>query len=325
MLQTDELIRKVKEVKISEAKLHFWKTKKLFANSQGSFIEQEIIESGGGISATSVKDGETGSRSYPGFLGGHYKTLGYEFIKSLNFPDNAERTAEEAVALLSAQGFPETTTTAIIDGPMVAIQVHETVGHPTELDRVFGTEVSLAGTSHLTPDKLGVFQFASPIVNITADATLAGGLGSFKYDDEGIPAQRTHLIKDGIFCGYLTSRETAGLIGQKSNGTMRAMGWSNIPLIRMTNINLEPGDWSGHHHWKLEDLIADTDDGVFVASPTMPSIDDKRLNYHISTEVGWRIKNGKLTEMIKRPCLSGISYEIWRACDAICGKDDWEI
>ncbi|MBI4723148.1 MAG: TldD/PmbA family protein, partial [Candidatus Stahlbacteria bacterium] len=193
------------------------------------------------------------------------------------------------------------------------------VGHPTELDRVFGTEVSCAGTSHLTPDKLDKFCFGSPIVTITADATLPGGLGSFGYDDEGIPAQRSYIIKDGVFSGYLTSRETAPLIGQKSNGTMRAAGWSNIPLIRMTNINLEPGNW------KLDDLIADTDDGVYICSPTMPSIDDKRLNYHIGSEVGWRIKNGKLTEIIKRPSYTGISYEIWQNCDAICGKEEWEL
>lgn len=319
LLQADEIMRKVKGIMISEAVLNFGKFKKLFASSEGSLIEQEIVESGGNISAISVKNGETGTRSYPGFLGGHYKTMGYEFIKSLKFLDNAERVAEEAVALLSAPELSEITTTVIADGPTVAIQIHETVGHPTELDRVFGTEVSLAGTSHLTPDKLGKFQLGSPIVNILADATLPGGLGSFGYDDEGTPAQRTYLVKEGVFSGYLTSRETAPLIGCKTNGTMRADGWSNIPLIRMTNINLEPGDW------KLEDLIADTDDGIYICSPTMPSIDDKRLNYHISTEVGWRIKNGKLTEMIKRPNYSGISYEIWRNCDAICHKKEWEI
>ena len=319
LLKADGEMRKVKGVKIAESKLNFWKTSKLFASTEGSIIEQVITESGGGMTATAVKNGETGSRTYPGFLGGHYKTMGYELVDSLAFPENAGRIAEEAVALLSAPEIEETTTTVIVDGPMVAIQIHETVGHPTELDRVFGTEVSLAGTSHLTPDKMGKFQFASGIVNITADATLPGGLGSFGYDDEGIPAQKSYLIKDGVFCGYLTSRETGPLIGQKSNGAMRATGWGHIPLIRMTNINLEPGDW------KLEDLIADTDEGIFIVSPTAPSIDDKRLNYHVSTEVGWRIKNGKLTEMVKRPSYSGISYEMWRECDAICCQEEWEM
>lgn len=317
LIQADEIMRKVKGIKVAESGLNFQKTNKLFASSIGSMIEQEITESGVGITATAVKDRETGERSFPGFLGGHYKTMGYEFIKSLNILDNVERTAEEAVALLSAKELDEMVTTIVVDGPMVAIQVHETVGHPTELDRVFGTEVSCAGTSHLTPDKLGKFKFASPIVNITADATIPGGLGSFGYDDEGIPAQKSYIIKNGVFTGYLTSRETAPLIKQKSNGTMRAQGWSNTPLIRMTNINLEPGNW------KLQDLIADTKDGIYIISPTAPSIDDKRLNYHISTEIGWRIKNGKLAEMVKRPNYSGISYEIWQNCDAICNKNEW--
>jgi TldD protein len=319
LLEADKLMHKIKGIKVTESSVDFWKVKKIFASIEGSFIEQEIIASGGYISATSVKNGETGKRSYPGFLGRHYKTKGYEFIKSLELIENAERVAEEAYALLSAKEILETVTTVILDGPMVAIQIHETVGHPTELDRVFGTEANFAGTSHLTPDKLGKFKFASPIVNITADATIPGGLGTFGYDDEGIPAQRNYLIKDGIFSGYLTSRETAPLIGQKSSGTMRATGWNHIPLIRMTNINLEPGTWT------LKDLIADTKDGIYIVSPTMPSIDDKRLNYHIGAEIGWRIKDGKLTEMIKRPHYSGISYEIWQNCDAICNEEEWEV
>jgi TldD protein len=319
LLESDKAMRKVKGVKLADSRFNAWKTTKLFASSEGSLIEQVIVESGGGITATAVKDGETGSRTYPGFLGGHYKTMGYEFVESLRLPENAERIAEEAVAVLAAREIGEMNTTIVVDGPMVAIQIHETVGHPTELDRVFGTEVSLAGTSHLTPDKLGKLQFASDMVNITADATIKGGLGSFGYDDEGVSAQKSYLVKDGVFTGYLTSRETSPLVGRQSNGTMRAAGWDHIPLIRMTNINLEPGNW------KLEDLIADTEEGIYIVSPTAPSIDDKRLNYHVSTEAGWLIRKGKLTEMVKRPSYSGISYEIWRNCDAICCSEEWEI
>ena len=318
LMRADEEIRRNKKIKISRANMRVWRKNQIFASSEGSYIEQEITAGGGSIEATAVKDGETGERSFPG-MRGHYKTKGYEFIKSLGFVENAERIAEEAVALLKAKECPEETTTVICDGSMVAIQVHETVGHPTEMDRVLGTEVSLAGTSHLTPDKLKKFQFGTPTVNITADATILGGLGSFGYDDEGTKAQRTYLIKEGIFTGYLTSRETALVLNQRSNGTMRANSWGAIPLIRMTNINLEPGDG------KLEDIIADTRDGIYFVSPTSPSIDEKRLNYHIGAEIGWRIKNGRLTEMIKRPSYTGISYEIWRNCDAICGKENWDV
>ncbi len=314
----DEIMRKVKGVKERRGELYFYKKFQIFASTEGSLIEQTIYHSGGYISALAVKKGSTGERSYPG-MGGHYKSLGFEFIKSLNFEKNAQRVAEESVALSSARECPEMITTVILDGSMVAIQVHETVGHPTELDRVLGTEVSLAGTSHLTPDKKGNFQFGSPLVTITADATIPGGLGTFGYDDEGVKAQMTYLIKDGIFVGYLTSRETAEVFHQKSNGTMRATSWSFIPLIRMTNINLLPKEG------RLEDLIADTKEGIYFESAGAPSIDDKRLNYHISSEIGWLIKNGKKREIIRRPAYSGISYAIWRNCDAICGPEEWEV
>jgi TldD protein len=318
VLAVTKAMQKVKGVKFSEAFLTFRKKYQVFGSTQGSYIEQTIYQSGGYIDSTAIKGNITGERSYPG-MGGHYKSAGYEFIKGLDFLGNAQRVAEQAVALSMAKECPKIETTVILDGSMVAIQVHETVGHPTELDRVFGTEVSLAGKSHLTPDKLNSFQMGSDIVSVTADATIEAGLGSFGYDDEGVKAQKTYLIKDGIFSGYLTSRETAKVLGQSSNGTMRASSWSSIPLIRMTNINLEPGTWN------LDDLIADTQDGIYFESAGHPSIDDKRLNYNIHSEIGWIIKNGKKTEMVRRPAYTGISYEIWRNCDAICAKHEWEV
>lgn len=318
LLNVNQTMLKVKGIKVCNSELYFSKKYQVFGSTEGSYIEQTIYQAGGYIDATAVKGNITGERSYPG-MHGHYKCAGYEFIKSLDFLANAERVAEEAVALTKAKECPKIETTVILDGSMVAIQVHETVGHPTELDRVLGTEVSLAGKSHLTLDKLNSFRMGSDIVNITADATIEGGLGSFGYDDEGVRAQRVYLIKDGIFCGYLTSRETAKVLNQRSNGTMRADSWASIPLIRMTNINLEPGTW------RFEDLLADTEDGIYFESAGNPSIDDKRLNYNIHSEIGWIIKNGKKIEMIRRPSFTGISYEIWRNCDAICSKDYWEV
>ncbi|MCL0066120.1 TldD/PmbA family protein [Dehalococcoidia bacterium] len=316
LLSCDRIMRKVKGISISQGGLLFVRKNQLFKNSEGTYIEQEITQSGAYINATAVKDGETGERSFPGGMG-DYRNSGYEFVKGLRLEENAERVAEEAYALLSAKECPSEVTTIICDGSVMALHIHETVGHPTELDRVFGTEESLAGASHLTLDKRGKFQFASPIVTITADGTIPYGLGSFGFDDEGIPAQCSTLIKDGIFTGYISSREAAHLIGEKSNGTMRADSWESIPLIRMTNINLKPGDRS------LSDLIADTECGIYLEGATSPSIDDKRLNFHIGAEIGWEIKNGKLGAMIKRPSYSGISYQVWRNCDAIC--KEWNV
>jgi TldD protein len=210
-------------------------------------------------------------------------------------------------------------TTVILDGSQVALQIHESCGHPIELDRVLGTEAAFAGTSFLTTDKLDGFMYGSDLVNMTADATIPGGLGTFGYDDEGVPAQSTPIVREGRFMGYLTSRETAAALGQRSNGAMRASGWNRIPLIRMTNVSLEPGTWT------LNDLIADTDDGVYMETNRSWSIDDKRLNFQFGTEIGREIKNGKLGDLIKNPTYTGITPRFWGSCDAIVNRDGWVV
>jgi TldD protein len=210
-------------------------------------------------------------------------------------------------------------TTLILGATQLALQVHESCGHPIELDRVFGTEASYAGTSFLTTDKLGHFRYGSDIVNITADATILGGLGTFGFDDEGVPAQRTPIVRNGIFVGYLTSRETATRLGLQSNGAARADGWNRIPIIRMTNINLEPGTW------RFEDLIADTDDGIYMELNKSWSIDDKRLNFQFGTEIAYEIKQGKFGAMLKNATYTGLTPQFWGSCDAICNQDYWNV
>lgn len=293
---------------------------KWFANSEGAFIEQTIIETGGGMECTSAGNGDVQKRSYPNSFGRNQGTVGYELIEAMDMPGNARRIAEQAVALLRAKQCPSGVTTVILDGTQVALQIHESCGHPIELDRVFGTEAAYAGTSFLTPEKLGNFQYGSEHVNITADATLPCGLGTFGYDDEGVPAQCTPIVREGVFVGYLTSRETAQELGrEQSNGAMRASGWNRIPLIRMTNVNLEPGNWS------LEELIADTEEGIYMETNKSWSIDDKRLNFQFGTEIAWEIRNGKLGDMLKNATYTGMTPEFWRSCDAVCGGRDWAL
>ncbi len=319
LLEADRIMRKYEEIKVSEGSLDFFREKKAFASTEGSYIEQERIESGGGIVATAVKDDEVQVRSYPGNFGGDFATRGYEFIESLKIVESADRVANEACLLLKARPCPDKVTTIILDGGQLALQVHESIGHPIELDRVFGTEASYAGTSFLTLDKLNNLKYGSQIVNVSADATLEGGLGSFAYDDEGVRAQRTPIIKDGLFVGYLTSRETASRLNQTSNGTMRADGWNRIPLIRMTNINLDPGEWT------LEEMIADTKEGIYMETNKSWSIDNKRLNFQFGTEIAREIKDGKLGEILKNPTYTGITHEFWNSCDAIANNDYWHI
>ena len=224
-MEADKVLRAKDGVKIAQTNMRFFRTEKTFISSEGADIEQVLYESGGGIAATAIEGDQMQIRSYPNSFRGNYGTAGYEFMEGLDLVSHAPRVAEEAVALLTAKECPSKTTSLIIGGSQLALQVHESCGHPIELDRVFGMEASYAGTSFMTPEKLNNLQYGSKIVNIYADATTPGGLGTFGYDDEGVKAQRTPIIKEGLFVGYLTSRETAIKLGQKSNGTCRADGW----------------------------------------------------------------------------------------------------
>ncbi len=321
LLKADDEMRRVKGVKVTRGDMTFVRENKIFASTEGSLIDQEIVESGCGIVAvaTDPASGQVQVRSYPNAGGRHQQTRGYEFIFEQKLAENAGRVGTEAVALLKADQCPSyDAATIILDGSQVALQVHESCGHPIELDRVLGSEAAFAGTSFLTPEKLGRFRYGSEAVNITADATIPGGLGTFGFDDEGVEAHTIDVIKNGIFVGYLTSRETAQELKLgTSNGAMRADGWNRTPIIRMTNINLLPGTWD------VNELIADTDDGIWMETNRSWSIDDKRLNFQFGTEMAYEIKGGKKTRMLKNATYTGITPEFWGACDAVGNEKSW--
>jgi TldD protein len=312
----DKEMKSDEKVKVTTSSLNSLQINKLFISTEGSVIEQEIVETGVNISATAAGNGDVQRRSFS-----DYSTAGYEFIKGLKLKDMAGGLGKEAVELLTAESCPKTETSLILGSSILALQIHESCGHPIELDRVLGTEASYAGTSFLMPDMLGNYQYGSEDVTIVADATVPGGLGTFGYDDEGVPAQRTTIVDKGLFVNYLTSRETASTLGQVSNGTMRADSWSNIPLVRMVNISLDPGDWT------LDEIIKDTKDGVFMEAPKSWSLDDKRLNFHFSTEYAYEIKDGSITKLLKNPAYTDMTTHFWNACDAVSGKgaDEWHL
>jgi TldD protein len=328
LMAADEAMRGVSGVRVTQGTVVAWREKKTFASTEGSFIDQELVETGGGIVAYAVEDGEIQQRSYPNSFARDQRTGGWEVVAAMDLAGNGERVASEAVALLSADPCPAQVTTLILGPTQLALQVHESCGHPTELDRVLGSEAAYAGTSFLTPEKVGDFRYGSPVVNLTADATIPGGLGTFGYDDEGVPAQRVPLVKEGRFVGYLTSRETAVELAKlrgedpttaRSGGAMRASGWDRIPLVRMTNINLEPGEWT------FEELVADTDEGVYMEMNRSWSIDDKRLNFQFGTEVAYEIKNGKMGRLLKNAVYTGMTPQFWGSCDAVCNRDHWRV
>lgn len=326
LIAASSQMQKIKNIVLAQSFSRIFKEEKVFASTEGSLIEQEIIETGGGIEAMAGDGADVQTRSYPNSFRGLFQTRGWELFSKMDLVGNSQRVAEEAVQLLSAEQCPSGEFDLILDGPQLALQVHESCGHPSELDRVLGFEASYAGTSFMTVENLNKLKYGSEIVNIYGDATIEGGLGSFGYDDEGVPAQKFPIIDHGLHVGYLTSRETAGILSEMtgkryvSNGCMRADGWSNIPLIRMININLAPGKAG-----KLADLISDTKRGIFMSINKSWSIDDRRINFQFATELGREIKNGKLGKIYKNPTYTGITPQFWNSCDAICSEKEWEL
>jgi TldD protein len=308
----------------SVAALMRWhRTRKGFASSEGSRTDQTLVFGGAGIKVVARDDDGSVQRTWPMDFDGGLGAQGYEIVSELALVDSGHRLREEILELLAAPPCPAGTTTLILDTPQLALQIHESCGHPTESDRAMGDEISLAGASFMTPDKLGKLRYGSPIVNMVADSTSARGMGSFGWDDEGVPARRTPLVSRGMFVGYLSSRETAATLGLgRSAGCMRAESWNRPPIIRMINVSLEP-DPNGPS--SLDELIADTKDGVLMTQNTSWSIDDLRLNFQFGCEVAWEIKNGARTRMLRNPLYTGSTPRFWGGCDAIGNADAWQI
>jgi TldD protein len=324
LLSVDAELQGVAGVTLAETNLNFNREEQRFVSSEGTDIHQTKYSTGAGYCAYAFAGNEIQKRSYPNSFGGQWQNKGYELIDELKLVENARRIAEEAVALHHADQCPEGIFDIILDSSQLGLQIHESVGHPIELDRVLGMEANFAGTSFLTLDKLRKLKYGSDLVNVVADARQehGPGLGTFGFDDEGVPAQCTPIITNGLFTGYLSSRETAHTIGEsRSGGTLRAEGWNRLPMIRMTNISLLPGE----KPLSLEQLIASTDHGFLMQTNRSWSIDDKRYNFQFGCEIGWEIKNGKRVRMVKNPSYSGITTEFWNSLDAICSRDEWTL
>jgi len=324
LFKIDAELRGVPGITLAETSMNFRREESWFASSEGASIHQTKYSTGAGYAAYSFAGTDIMKRSYPNSFGGQWQNKGYELIDELKLTESARRVAEEAVALHKADQCPEGVFTIILDSSQLGLQIHESVGHPIELDRVLGMEANFAGTSFLTLDKLGKLRYGSDLVNVVADARQehGPGLGTFAFDDEGVPAQCTPIITNGLFTGYLTSRETAHAIGSaRSGGTLRAESWNRLPMIRMTNISILPGETP----LTLEQLISDTDEGIYLETNKSWSIDDKRYNFQFGCEVGWEIKKGKRGRMLKNPSYSGITTDFWSSMDAICSRDEWTL
>ncbi|HST03906.1 MAG TPA: TldD/PmbA family protein [Chloroflexia bacterium] len=300
-------------VKVATSMIYAERHDKLYMNTLGARLKQEITYEFFDIAGVAVDD--TGY-SYRRSLN-DMSQAGWEFIEKQDLFAEGSRVGREAHALVVAPQAPSGPRQVVIASDFVALLVHESCGHPTELDRVLGWEAAFAGTSFLMPEMRGKFRYGSPLVNMTADSLLPGGCGTFGWDDEGTPAQRSPLVQEGIFTGYLSSRESALVLGEKSNGCGRATSWGRIPIVRMVNVSLEPGSGTA------SDLIAGVDDGLYVETPSSWSLDDKRMNFHFSAELCREIKGGKLGELRKGASFQGRTPAFWGSVRGIAGKNEW--
>jgi len=313
-----EIAQNVKGVSQASGYIEFKRRETWFGSSNDSRIHQVITIPGMGISITAGDGRNQRSRSWPSSHGGYTCTGGFERLKSIVTREAIEKVAAEAVALVTAPPCPEGKFTVVIAPDQMGLQIHESIGHPLELDRVFGVEANFSGTSFAQPELLGKLKYGSHLLNVVTDPTEKYALGSYGYDDDGVRARSSQLIKNGVLVGYLSGRETAARLNLQSSANNRALNWSHYPINRMSNTRLEPGKDS----WN--DLLAGADNGLFLATNRSWSIDDKRESFRFECEIAWEIKKGKLGKMYHSPSYTGRTLEFWRSCDAVGRSELYE-
>ncbi len=293
----------------------FMRQEKYYANSEGTYSHTSYYNTLPVMEVVAAEGSQIQSRTWPGHMSAGRG--GFELFEQQQFPQNTERIVKEATDLLTAPVIEEEKADIIIGNGHLALQLHESVGHATEADRIFGMEISYAGKTFIKPEMLGYFQYGSPIVNIYSDSTDPRGLGYHPVDDEGVPGRRVDIIKDGILVNQQTSRQIAPLLGLEPSSNMKASYADDFPLVRMTNFCLAPGKGT------LDELIADTEHGYLLDFTKTWSIDDNRNNFQFTTEIGYRIDGGKITGIVKEPTYFGITRDFWNACDRVCGPEAW--
>jgi TldD protein len=316
LLSAEKALHVSPKISVGRAWIDLWRTDKTFYSTLGSRIEQSIAQTGSGLEALAVGEGEVQSRTFPGDIG-LYKSGGWEIIEEAQLAQNAQRIGEEAQSLLTAEQCPSGTRDIILGGSQVSLQIHESCGHPAELDRVMGWEANFSGVSFLEIAQLDKLRYGSDIVTIRIDNTLPQGMATVGYDDEGTKSGTSDIIRNGMLVGYEMSNDTARTIGRESNACVRAQSWEFVPMIRMCTLNLLPGNVP------FDGLFEDVKDGIYMESNRSWSIDDHRLNFQFGCEIAWEVKNGKRGKLLKNPTYAGMTPKFWNSCDAIADEKSW--
>jgi TldD protein len=314
LLAVNAALKRGGGVKVAESSMGFSRRQQLFASLEGSWIETVIVRSRAGESATAVGEGDSQDRSYdiPA------ANAGYEHIVAGDLAGQAERVGAEAVEKLRAAPSPGGTYDLILDPHHLSLVIHESCGHASELDRALGYEANYAGTSFLSPDMMGSFKYGSKLVNLVADNVRPGSLASLGFDDEGVECQRWDIVREGTFVGFSDNREVAPKVGSpRSHGSCRADSWGAIPIVRIANVGLEPGNAT------LDALLADTKRGIYIEGSGSWSIDQRRWNMQFGGDAFWEIVDGKRTRMLKNVIYQSNTPEFWGACDAVCDQSHW--
>ena len=298
----------------------FVREEKFFASSRGSSISQVRVRSQPHFTVTAINKttGKFENRASDVAPRGS----GYEYVEGYDFLTEAARASEEAVRKISAKSVEPGKKDLVIHPTNLWLTIHESVGHPTELDRALGYEANFAGTSFVTPEKLGKLRYGSEFITIMGDRTQEGGLSTIGYDDDGVKTKGSEfaIIKEGRFENYQMAMGTAKAIGKSgSNGCAFADGWDKFPIQRMPNISLQPGP----KKVSAEDLISDVKDGIYVVGNGSWSIDQQRYNFQFGGQVFYEIKNGKLGQMLRDVAYQGNTVDFWNACDGVGGKEEY--
>ncbi|MBH0201970.1 MAG: TldD/PmbA family protein [Nitrospira sp.] len=311
LLNTMETLHRQSGIARSSASLWARRDKKLFVSTEGSYLEFDLLAGQGECTATALYEGQFASRS---FNTAHLRK-GYEVIEEADLLREASRVASQAIEKVKAPVVDAGQYDLVLDPEHLSLTIHESCGHPSELDRALGYEANYAGTSFLTAEKLGTFRYASPHVSLVADNTEPETLASTGYDDDGVQCQQWDIIRNGVFLGYCTNREVASKIGEsRSRGSNRADGWSHVPMVRIANIGLEPGPAT------VDQLIADVEHGIYIEGHGSYSIDQRRYNFQFGGDAFWLIQNGRRTHMVRDVIYHGITPEFWNRCDGVADR-----
>jgi TldD protein len=306
------------KIALSRASLGAWRYERLYGSSGGARIAQTVHETGAELRAFAREMDEVECRSYPTSLF-HYRAGGQEVVDEMDLVSHAEEICDEAARLLASERCPKKRTTVLIGPYMMMLQIHESIGHPLELDRVFGDEKGFAGASFATPDRLGA-KYGSPLMHVVVDPTMPSALGGYAWDDEGTVAAPRTVIDGGVLVDYLSNRESAERLRKGSTASMRCVGWKHKPIVRMSNLSLSAGDATA------DDLVAGIEDGIEIEHSTSGSIDDNRLNFQFGAEIAWEIKDGRRTgKLYRRPSYAGRTPEFWASLDGLGDRSTWRL